>query len=78
MISKNRAELKTFLDQEFDHFNTEAFIALDPISIPHQFTKKQDIEIVLLTFLEFGFTLGHFQMDHDITLLIPYARQGLP
>lgn len=45
MISKNRAELKTFLDQEFDHFNTEAFIALDPISIPHQFTKKQDIEI---------------------------------
>jgi len=45
MIKKNWVDLKIFLDHEFDHFNTEAFIELDPISIPHQFTQKHDIEI---------------------------------
>jgi uncharacterized protein (TIGR02757 family) len=39
------AELKEFLDQKYLEFNTPDFIEKDPISIPHQFTKKEDIEI---------------------------------
>lgn len=37
--------LKDFLDQKVDQYNRPGFITLDPISIPHRFTKKQDIEI---------------------------------
>jgi uncharacterized protein (TIGR02757 family) len=42
---KSFEELKEFLDEKAEQFNTPDFIELDPISIPHQFTKKQDIEI---------------------------------
>jgi len=38
-------DLKDFLDQKVSQFNQPGFIALDPISIPHRFSKKQDIEI---------------------------------
>jgi uncharacterized protein (TIGR02757 family) len=38
-------DLKFFLDSKVDQFNQPEFIELDPISIPHQFKKKQDIEI---------------------------------
>lgn len=38
-------ELRTFLDNKVKEFNRLSFIQNDPISIPHQFTKKQDIEI---------------------------------
>ena len=38
-------ELGEFLDEQVDRFNHPDFIESDPISIPHQFIKKQDIEI---------------------------------
>lgn len=38
-------DLKSFLDQKVSQYNTLDFISLDPISIPHRFSKKQDIEI---------------------------------
>jgi uncharacterized protein (TIGR02757 family) len=38
-------ELKEFLDQKYHEFNTLQFIEKDPISVPHQFSKKEDIEI---------------------------------
>jgi len=38
-------ELKTFLDQKVSEYNRPDFIPIDPIAIPHLFTKKQDIEI---------------------------------
>ena len=38
-------EIKQFLDEKVIQYNTAEFIASDPISIPHQFTLKQDIEI---------------------------------
>jgi uncharacterized protein (TIGR02757 family) len=41
----NRAELKEFLDERVERYNQPAFIEYDPISIPHQFSTKQDIEI---------------------------------
>ena len=41
-ISKNIIQL---LNKKVEQYNHIDFIELDPISIPHQFTKKQDIEI---------------------------------
>lgn len=38
-------QLKAFLDSKVERFNRPDFIANDPIAIPHQYTKKQDIEI---------------------------------
>jgi len=38
--------LKAFLDAKVALYNQPNFIANDPISIPHLFTKKQDIEIM--------------------------------
>ena len=39
------SHLQSFLNKKVLEYNTSAFIQLDPISIPHQYTKKQDIEI---------------------------------
>ena len=41
----NRKELKEFLDEKYLEFNRPFFIESDPISIPHRFSKKEDIEI---------------------------------
>ncbi|HYC30590.1 MAG TPA: DUF2400 domain-containing protein, partial [Chitinophagaceae bacterium] len=38
-------KLKIFLDKKVDEYNQPSFIKNDPISIPHSFSKKQDIEI---------------------------------
>lgn len=38
-------QLKTFLDQRVIFFNQPRFIEQDPISIPHRFSRKEDIEI---------------------------------
>ena len=38
-------KLKEFLDRKVDEYNQPSFIEHDPISIPHLFSKKQDIEI---------------------------------
>lgn len=39
-------QLKDFLDRKADQYNQPAFIEYDPVSIPHRFTLKQDIEIM--------------------------------
>ena len=38
-------ELKAFLDEKVNLYNNPKFIESDPIQIPHQFSKKEDIEI---------------------------------
>ncbi len=38
-------ELKDFLDEKYRFYNRPEFIEADPISVPHRFTKKEDIEI---------------------------------
>lgn len=38
-------ELRDLLDEKYLLFNTPAFIDEDPVSIPHLFTQKEDIEI---------------------------------
>ena len=41
----NKQELKDFLDAKVVQYNNTKFIESDPIQVPHQFTKKEDIEI---------------------------------
>ena len=38
--------LKVYLDSKHEQFNQLGFIKDDPISIPHRFEKKEDIEII--------------------------------
>lgn len=40
-----KADLGQLLNSKYEQYNCQDFIKDDPISIPHQFTKKQDIEI---------------------------------
>lgn len=42
------SEIKELLDEKYFQFNNKSFIETDPISIPHQFSKKEDIEIASL------------------------------
>lgn len=39
-------DLKKFLDRKVEQYNQPGFIVNDPICIPHQFSRKQDIEII--------------------------------
>ena len=41
-----KTELKEFLDTKVEQYNRPEFIINDPISIPHNFSRKQDIEIM--------------------------------
>lgn len=43
--TKDRTDLKLMLDGQVARLNHPDFITKDPISIPHRFTKPQDIEI---------------------------------
>ncbi len=43
MLSK--LELKEFLDEKVNQYNTFDFIESDPISVPHRYRRKEDIEI---------------------------------
>lgn len=40
------ADLKTFLDSKVNQYNRPDFIKNDPVSIPHRFSRQQDIEIM--------------------------------
>jgi uncharacterized protein (TIGR02757 family) len=42
----NQKELQIFLDEQSEKYNNPKFIGTDPIQIPHQFSKKEDIEII--------------------------------
>jgi uncharacterized protein (TIGR02757 family) len=42
----NELELKTFLDQQANYYNSPAFVPHDPVSIPRRFSLLQDIEIM--------------------------------
>ncbi|WP_452230294.1 MULTISPECIES: TIGR02757 family protein [unclassified Lacinutrix] len=45
MKKLNQKELKEFLDAKVVEYNNVKFIDSDPIQIPHEFFKKEDIEI---------------------------------
>ncbi len=55
-------ELKIFLDKKVNQYNHLSFIESDPVSIPHLFTKKQDIEIA-------GFFAAIFAWGNRTTII---------
>ena len=55
-------DLKKFLDRKVIEFNNPSFIKADPVSIPHLFSKKQDIEIA-------GFFAAIFAWGNRITII---------
>jgi uncharacterized protein (TIGR02757 family) len=60
--STQNKSLKEFLDQRVSLYNQPSFIAKDPISIPHIFTQKQDIEIA-------GFFAAIFSWGNRTTII---------
>ena len=40
--------LRTVLDDKFTHYNCKEFIKNDPVSFPHSFTRREDVEISAL------------------------------
>ena len=55
-------KLKEFLDKKVGEYNRPSFIEADPISVPHLFTKKQDIEIA-------GFFASIFAWGNRTTII---------
>ena len=55
-----KSELKIFLDEKVFEFNTPAFIEPDPISVPHRYSLKEDIEIA--SFLVASIAWGNRKM----------------
>lgn len=45
LSKKELSAIKALLDEKIKLYNTPAFIAADPVSIPHRFSLQQDIEI---------------------------------
>lgn len=60
MIAAN--ELALLLEKKYKQYNRLDFISTDPISIPHQFTKKQDIEIA-------GFLAASIAWGQRVTII---------
>ncbi len=58
----NKTALKEFLNKKVDEYNQPFFIKDDPVSIPHLFTKKQDIEIA-------GFFAAIFSWGNRTTII---------
>src|SRR5687767_8296234 len=56
------SRLKEFLDLKVEEYNRPGFIKEDPISVAHQFTKKQDIEIA-------GFFAAIFAWGNRVTII---------
>ena len=55
-------DLQEFLNSKVDFYNQPSFIKDDPISVPHLFTKKQDIEIA-------GFFAAIFSWGNRTTII---------
>ena len=45
-MNRRDEKIKSLLDEASNRFESPSFIEQDPISIPHLFTRKQDIEII--------------------------------
>jgi uncharacterized protein (TIGR02757 family) len=54
--------ISSFLDTSYDQYNTPDFIPNDPVSIPHLFTRRQDIEIM-------GFFAAVFAWGQRVTII---------
>ena len=60
--AKVSTDLQAFLDKKVAEYNRPSFIVDDPISIPHQYTRQQDIEIA-------GFFTAIFSWGNRTTII---------
>jgi len=67
----NRIQLKTFLDKKVEQYNQLSFIESDPISVPHQFSKQQDIEIM-------GFWTAMLAWGQRVTIINKARQSEIP
>jgi uncharacterized protein (TIGR02757 family) len=58
----DKKKLKDFLNRKVEEYNQLSFIEKDPVSIPHMFSKKQDIEIA-------GFFASIFAWGNRTTII---------
>jgi uncharacterized protein (TIGR02757 family) len=58
----NYDQLKVFFDEKVQLYSCQSFIPSDPVSIPHLFTKQQDIEIA-------GFFAAIFSWGNRTTII---------
>ncbi len=61
-MKNEKLTLKNFLDEKVKLYNQQAFIGADPVSIPHLFSKQQDIEIA-------GFFAAIFAWGNRTTII---------
>jgi uncharacterized protein (TIGR02757 family) len=68
-------DIKSFLDEKAEYYNQPSFIKDDPISIPHLFSKKQDIEIMGLwsAVLAWGQRVTIINKCKELVTLMDYA-----
>jgi uncharacterized protein (TIGR02757 family) len=59
---ENKQDIKDLLELKFSQFNNPDFIETDPISVPHLFAKKEDIEIA-------GFFAATIAWGQRVTIL---------
>lgn len=59
---QDKKELRDFLEKKVLEYNHPSFIAMDPVSVPHRFEKKQDIEIA-------GLFAAVFSWGNRITII---------
>lgn len=69
------SDIKAYLDKLVEEFNHPSFIENDPISIPHEFTKKQDIEIIgfWTAMLAWGQRVTIINKAKELIALMDYA-----
>jgi uncharacterized protein (TIGR02757 family) len=61
-LAMKRADIRKFLEKKVDEYDQPSFISADPISVPHRFSKKQDIEIA-------GFFAAIFAWGNRTTII---------
>lgn len=69
-------ELKCFLEEKYLLFNQPEFVTNDPISIPHLFNKKEDIEIA--AFLTASITWGKREQTIKNARLLMKLMENTP
>ena len=74
-MNLNNQEIFELLEEKYDKFNRKSFIDSDPISIPHLFSKKEDIEIAgfLTATISWGQRVTIIKNANELTKLMDFA-----
>jgi len=66
-------ELKSFLEEKADCYNSPAFIGTDPVQVPHRFSESNDIEIAafLTATLSWGNKRTIIAKSDELTSMMP-------